>query len=53
MAILLLTSAKKEGFQGRAIWAAIFKDDLIKKWQIYNDNNETRKKLNLPIEDQK
>ncbi len=39
---------KKENFQGRAIWTAIVKDDLIKEWQIFNDNKETRKKFNIP-----
>ncbi|MFX1388686.1 MAG: nuclear transport factor 2 family protein [Promethearchaeota archaeon] len=32
---------------GPAIWTATIEDDLVAKWQIYEDTKEIRKKLNI------
>jgi len=36
-----------EPLDGPAIWVATIENDLVSKWQIYEDSEETRKKLGI------
>jgi ketosteroid isomerase-like protein len=38
----------EESLNGPAIWTALIKDDRVEEWRVYKDNEETRKKLDLP-----
>jgi ketosteroid isomerase-like protein len=41
------SECSEESLDGPALWTAIIKDDHVQEWRVYDDTEETRKKLGI------
>ena len=41
------SECSEESLDGPALWTAIIKDDHVAEWRVYDDTEETRRKLGI------
>jgi ketosteroid isomerase-like protein len=41
------SECSEESLDGPALWTAIIKDDRVAEWRVYDDTEETRRKLGI------